>query len=137
MNIEKYLVLNKYLLSLFGVSDFRDLQGKLRDVSTNPDSEGRSHFVRILQSFENLKLSEDNLLGYDANIQSYVKRINYRREPVSLKYFQYLAVIVSIEPQSQTIDKDYPAKLKLCEEFPAFSQRSIEWSPLSTSPVAP
>jgi hypothetical protein len=25
MNIEKYLVLNKYLLSLFGVSDIRDV----------------------------------------------------------------------------------------------------------------
>jgi len=30
MNIEKYLVLNEYLLSLFGVSDFRDLQEKLK-----------------------------------------------------------------------------------------------------------
>ncbi len=29
MNIEKYLALKKYLLSLFGVSDFRDLQEKL------------------------------------------------------------------------------------------------------------
>jgi len=26
MMIEKYLVLNKYLLSLFGVNDFRDLE---------------------------------------------------------------------------------------------------------------
>jgi len=26
MMIEKYLILNKYLLSLFGVNDFRDLQ---------------------------------------------------------------------------------------------------------------
>ena len=31
MNIEKYLVLNKYLLSLFGVSDFKDLQEKLKE----------------------------------------------------------------------------------------------------------
>ena len=29
--IEKYLILNKYLLSLFGVSDFRDLQEKLKE----------------------------------------------------------------------------------------------------------
>jgi len=31
MNIEEYLVLNKYLLSLFGVSDFKDLQEKLKE----------------------------------------------------------------------------------------------------------
>jgi len=97
MNIEKYLVLNKYLLSLFGVGDFRDLQEKLKDAPVGVDSDGRSHFINVLRSsFENLqkdKLPEDILLRCDENIQSYVKKINYKREPVSLKYFQYLAVL--------------------------------------------
>lgn len=94
MNIEKYLVLNKYLLSLFGVSDFRDLQEKLKDAPVGVDSDGRSNFINVLRSsFENLKLQEDVLLRYDDNIQSYVRKINYRREPVNLKYFQYLAVL--------------------------------------------
>ncbi|MEW5691971.1 MAG: DEAD/DEAH box helicase family protein [Candidatus Hydrogenedentota bacterium] len=97
MNIEKYLVLNKYLLSLFGVSDFKDLQEKLKDAPITVDSDGRSYFVNILRSsFEGLRkdiLSEEILLRYDENIQSYVKKINYKREPVSLKYFQYLAVL--------------------------------------------
>jgi len=93
MNIEKYLILNKYLLSLFGVSDFRDLQEKLKDARVDVDSDGRSHFVNALRSsFEN-RISEDDLLRYDENIQSYVRKINYKREPVSLKYFQYLAVL--------------------------------------------
>jgi len=93
MNIEKYLVLNKYLLSLLGVSDFRDLQEKLKDTSVGVDSEGRTHFINVLRSsFENLKLPEEVLLRYDEHIQSYVRKINYRREPVTLKYFQYLAV---------------------------------------------
>ena len=95
MVIERYLVLNKYLLSLFGVSDFRELQGKLKDVSTEIDSDGRSYFVNTLRSLEGLKLPEDILLTYDGNIQSYVRKINYRREPVSLKYFQYLAVLLA------------------------------------------
>ncbi|RII00726.1 restriction endonuclease subunit R [candidate division NPL-UPA2 bacterium Unc8] len=95
MNIEKYLVLNKYLLSLFGVSDFRDLQEKLKDARVGVDnSDGRSYFVNVLRSsFEKLRLPEDTLLRYDENIQSYVKKINYKREPVTLKYFQYLAVL--------------------------------------------
>jgi len=97
MNIEKYLTLNKYLLSLLGVSDFRELQQKLKDAPVGVDSDGRSHFVNVLRSsFENLhkdKLPEDVLLRYDSNIQSYVRKINFRREPVSLKYFQYLAVL--------------------------------------------
>ncbi len=97
MNIEKYLVLNEYLLSLFGVSDFRDLQEKLKDAPVGVDSDGRSYFINVLRSsFENLqknKLPEDILLRYDENIQFHVRRISYKREPVSLKYFQYLAVL--------------------------------------------
>jgi len=94
MNIEKYLVLNKYLLSLFGVSDFRDLQEKLKDAPVGVDSDGRSYFINVLRSsFEGLKIPEDTLLRYDEKIQFHVRKINYKREPVSLKYFQYLAVL--------------------------------------------
>jgi len=75
MNIEKYLVLNKYLLFLFGVSDasaslstgFRDLQVKLKDAPVGVDSDDRSYSINVLRSsFENLqkdKLPEDILLS--------------------------------------------------------------------------
>jgi len=97
VNIEKYLVLTKYVLWLFGVSDFKDLQQKLKDAPVAVDSDGRTYFINILRSsFEGLRkdiLLEETLLRYDENIQSYVRKINYRRESVSLKYFQYLAVL--------------------------------------------
>ncbi|MDW7973257.1 MAG: DEAD/DEAH box helicase family protein, partial [Thermodesulfovibrio sp.] len=93
MSIEKYLVLNKYLLSLFGVGEFKELQQKLRDAQTGYDSDGRSHFARALRSsLINLKISEDKLWEYDENIRSYVEKINYNRE-INLKYFQYLALL--------------------------------------------
>ncbi len=44
MNIEKYLVLNQYLFSLFGVDDFRDLQEKLKDAPVGTNSDGRTYF---------------------------------------------------------------------------------------------
>jgi len=50
MNIEKYLVLTEYMLSLFGVSDFKDLQEKLKDVPVGVDSDGRTFFINILRS---------------------------------------------------------------------------------------
>jgi len=93
LKIEKYLILNKYLLSLFGVSDFRDLQEKLKDARVDVDSDGRSYFINVLWSSFKNRISEEALLRYDKNIQSYVRKINYKREPVSLKYFQYLAVL--------------------------------------------
>ena len=51
MNIEKYLVLSKYLLSLFDISDFRDLQQKLKDAPVGVDSDGRNHFCKGLGFF--------------------------------------------------------------------------------------
>jgi hypothetical protein len=93
MQIEKYLVLNKYLLSLFGVKDFKVLQEKLRDVREDIDSDGRSYFLNVLLGLKDLKISDDNLIRYDQNIQSYVKRISEKRGKFSLKYFQYLALL--------------------------------------------
>lgn len=94
MKIEKYLVLNKYLLSLFGVTEFKELQEKLKDTQEGIDSDGRSYFLNVLiSSFTNLKVNEGDLLKYDENIQDYVKKVNYRRNNISLKYFQYLAVL--------------------------------------------
>jgi superfamily II DNA or RNA helicase len=94
MKIEKYLILNKYLLSLLGVDDFKELQQKLKGAQEGIDSDGKTHFVNILISaFSNRKISENDLLRYDLNIQEYVRRINHRRGDFSLKYFQYLAVL--------------------------------------------
>ncbi len=57
------------------------------------DSDGRSYFLNTLMGIENIKIPKDDLRRYDANILSYVREINSRREPITLKYFQYLAVL--------------------------------------------
>ena len=97
MKIEKYLVLNKYILSLFGVDEFRVLQERLKDVREGFDAEGRSYFLNSLRSFEGIKkdsLSEDMLFLYDDNIQIYLGKINRRREPkITFRYFQYLSLL--------------------------------------------
>lgn len=93
MKIENFLILNHYLLSLFGVNDFKALQEKLRNQSPGFDSDGRSYFTNVLIGLEGSKIPEDDLLRYDRNIQHYVRKINYKREPITLKYFQYLAVL--------------------------------------------
>lgn len=119
MKIEKYLVLNKYLLSLFGITDFKDLQEKLKDVNTGCDEEGRSYFVHVLCSLEGLnrdKIPPETLLRYDENIQSQVRKINYRREPVSLKYFQYLAVLFT----EIVLDNLKNKEIEFCGELNTF-----------------
>ncbi|MHB1664140.1 MAG: DEAD/DEAH box helicase family protein [bacterium] len=94
MEIEKYLVLNKYLLSLFGTSEFKELQEKLKNAPLGNDSDGKSYFINFLySSCCELKISQNDLLRYDANIQSYLNKVNFSRHSLKLKYFQYLAVL--------------------------------------------
>jgi hypothetical protein len=93
MIIEKYLVLNKFFLYLFGADNFRDLQIKLKDTKEDIDNDGRSYFLNVLLSLKDIKVDKEDLIRYDKNIQEYVKKISYGRGTISLKYFQYLAVL--------------------------------------------
>ncbi|MBM7581854.1 superfamily II DNA or RNA helicase [Caldicoprobacter guelmensis] len=92
MSIERYLVLNKYFLSLFEVMDFRELP--LKKVEEYIDSQDElMPFMSALMTLKDLKISKDDLRRYDWNIQEYVNRINRYRGNVALKYFQYLPVL--------------------------------------------
>jgi len=93
MNIEKYLVLNKYFLRLFGEEDNRKLLSKLKEVKEG-ESDGLTSFATYLKNKRGVKLSEDEIERYDQNIQKYLRKINKgRQEKIRLKYFQYLAVL--------------------------------------------
>ncbi len=94
MKLEKYLVLNKYLLSLFGASSISDLREELKNKKEGFDNDGKSYFVDALIGLENLKINQNELLQYDSAIKEYSQKLtNNRRENITLKYFQYLAVL--------------------------------------------
>ena len=97
MFIEKYFVLNKYFLSLFGAKDFSDIAEKLKNAEWNIDNDGRSYFYNVLFSaFGKIKILEEDLILYDQNIQKIIDKINRKREPKFLpKYFQYVALLFS------------------------------------------
>jgi len=93
MNIEKYLVLNKYFLRLFGEKDNRGLLRYLKSVEEG-ERDGLTNFAINIINKSGLKISKDELERYDQNIQKYLKKINKgRQEKIRLKYFQYLAVL--------------------------------------------
>ncbi|KAA0257569.1 DEAD/DEAH box helicase [Deferribacter autotrophicus] len=93
MKLEKHLVLNKYLLNLFGFNEFNELREKLKDTEEGYDSMGRSCFVDVLIGLK--PEWEDLFLRYDEAIREYVERLRQnRKQPnFNLKYFQYLAVL--------------------------------------------
>src|SRR5690554_3485581 len=107
MKLQNRLILNKYLLSLFGVEKFASFEDNnlftnrsLRDILINSregfSDEGKSYFLIGLTS-STLDMKDELLKKldvYDQNIKDYLDNINIKRaNPISLKYFQYLAVL--------------------------------------------
>jgi hypothetical protein len=95
------LVLNQWILRLFGVDRLEDLAEHMRAEGLEGwDENGVHHFHHALTSqlFNMTWLSTATLKQYDENIVKHTQRLNERRithghEPIVWKYFQYLALL--------------------------------------------
>lgn len=95
------LVLNQWLLSLFGVERFEDLAQHLQNEALEGlDENNVHHFHHALtaQLFNLTELPTELLLEYDQNIVKHTQRLNERRvahgeERIVWKYFQYLSLL--------------------------------------------
>ncbi|MFA5527579.1 MAG: DEAD/DEAH box helicase family protein [Peptostreptococcales bacterium] len=94
-SLKSYLILNKYICSLFGLNNIDDFRKLLNsNVSEGINQNKRFYYTDVLLS---LNISDDfrqKLNQYDENIQEYLNQINKTRyPPIVLKYFQYLAIL--------------------------------------------
>ena len=97
------LVLNQWMLSLFGVDKFEKLAEQLRNEGLeglDANNVHRFHHAITAQLFNLTQLSTETLLEYDQNIVRHTQRLNEKRlthgeEPITWKYFQYLALLFS------------------------------------------
>ncbi|GAB6062694.1 DEAD/DEAH box helicase family protein [Deferrisoma palaeochoriense] len=97
------LVLNRWLLGLFGVERFDQLAEHLRDESLEGLDENNVHrfhhaLCLHLPAEQRPQLPDELLLEYDQNIVAVTQRLNDRRitrgdAPIVWKYFQYLALL--------------------------------------------
>ena len=91
------LVLNKYMLSLFGAKTFDELSLHLKDPSLETyDQENTSLFYHEICHHlpTNCNLSAEKLLQYDHNIYRHTNAICHERsERIRWKYFQYLTLL--------------------------------------------
>ncbi len=118
-NLEKYLILNKFFLILFGFNDFNELREKLKDTQEGYDATGRSYFVDVLIGLK--PEWEDLLLRYDEAIREYVEKLRQnRKQPnFNLKYFQYLAVLLT----EIFLDKYYNIRQRFLSELNGFLEQ--------------
>ncbi|RMH31942.1 MAG: DEAD/DEAH box helicase, partial [Nitrospirae bacterium] len=103
VRFERQLVLNQWLLGLFGVSHFKQLVEHLRDEALEGLDEHHIHRFHHalcvhLPAERRPQLPDDILLAYDQEIVAITQRLNERRTlhgdpPLVWKYFQYLALL--------------------------------------------
>lgn len=101
MRFNQRLVLNQWMLSLFGIETLDDLGEFLRREGQEGLDENnihRFHHALVSQLFNLTSLTDDTLLEYDQNIVRHTQRLNERRlahgeEPVRWKHFQYLSLL--------------------------------------------
>jgi hypothetical protein len=94
----KRLVLNQYILSLFGVKQFEDLSIYVnKPENEGLDADNISNFCYATINALPVKgavLNRDALMQYDKNIVSHTLTIHGKRPtPIKWKYFQYLALL--------------------------------------------
>lgn len=90
------LLLNHYILHLFGCESFDALTKELKDPRLEGyDDDNTSLFCReLINRLYTCGLSEEELLRYDSNIKRHTDFINRKRAlPIKWKYFQYLSLL--------------------------------------------
>lgn len=138
-NFHDKLVLNKYLLSLFGIDSigkkiigkngteiFAELKYSINEGFTE---EGNTKYLQSLIShlYASEELTPTMLQTYDENIVRFTKQISEnRKEQIIWKYFQYLSLLFT----EVYLDKYFQNKVKLLADLNdyvlQFNQKQIE-----------
>jgi hypothetical protein len=97
IRLSQALVLNQYILSLFGVTSLEALSSEMKDSSLEGyDENNVSNFYHTLiyKLFHNNDLNKDLLYSYDQNIYGHTAKISEKRSTtLKWKYFQYLSLL--------------------------------------------
>jgi len=95
--LQNYLVLNRYLISLFNLKDIIDFRRIFDTIEEGISPNNMFYFTERLMMIPNLPDDfKQQLILYDERIQSYMNHINNQREkPIILKYYQYIAILLT------------------------------------------
>jgi hypothetical protein len=95
VKLEERLVLLAWLNDLFGFKSNRELLSDMKEAAEGFDASGRSFvYHRLIARGDRMKIADVDLARYDENIRAHLRAMNARRpEPVTLRYFQYLAAL--------------------------------------------
>lgn len=97
VKLEQRLILAAWACHQLGYSSNKAMLENLSEVDEGFASSGRSHLVQaILARGSKCLITEKDLEGYDANILNHLNYFNkHRNERLTLRYFQYLSLLVT------------------------------------------
>ncbi|MEJ5144440.1 DEAD/DEAH box helicase family protein [Sphingobacterium sp. MYb388] len=126
------LVLNKYLLSLFGIESIgKKITGKKGveifselklSINEGYTEEGNTRYLQTLIShlYNSEQITATMLQTYDENIVRFTKQISEKRgEQIIWKYFQYLSLLFA----EVYLDKYFQNKIKLLADLNEFVKK--------------
>ncbi len=95
MQLEKQLVLFRYILHQLGYESFEDLRDEFNHKASGSSSTGYTYFASALMSNSNKRIEDRAIQEYDEAIQGYEKQLREKRaEPFfSFKYYQWFALL--------------------------------------------
>jgi hypothetical protein len=93
--LEDHLLLAKFIANKLGMKEVSDIK-QFSDVKEGFDSDGRSYMYHALITKPGNTIPEGKLRQYDDNIKKYFENMRkHREEKISIKYYQYLALLFS------------------------------------------
>ncbi|SCN25765.1 hypothetical protein N3C_2482 [Clostridium sp. N3C] len=113
----KKLVLNQYMLNLFGVNSFEELSSEIKKVENEGYDENNNtiYCKELIEQFASqCAIPQGKLIQYDENIVKHTFRISEKRgHLIKWKYFQYLSLLFS----EIYLDKYFSEPNKFLEEL--------------------
>lgn len=130
------LVLNRFILSLFGTKSMQELSENLRDPAYEGYTEdGISVFAEQLKArlYVGHEITEEMLLEYDHNIFKHTQEISKTRDKtIRWKYFQYLSLLFT----EIYLDRYFTNKEKLLEDIRKYHTFVFNNDPLTNHEIA-
>lgn len=95
MQLEKQLVLFRYILHQLGYEAFEDLRDEFNNKESGTSSTGYTYFASALMSNSDKLIEDRSIQQYDEAIQGYEKKLRENRaEPfLTFKYYQWFALL--------------------------------------------
>ncbi|MBP8625486.1 MAG: DEAD/DEAH box helicase family protein [Syntrophorhabdales bacterium] len=118
LKLEHRLTLLAWLGSLLGYGGNKDMLADTKNVAEGFDASGRSFmYYHLIARGGKVKIAGDDLERYDANLRAHLEKINrHRAGPVTLRYFQYLAALLT----EIVLDRLFNHRAQLLKDLNAF-----------------